>query len=51
MNRKGLNLCLRYMADNTSPKSDNYKSWDFDIIPYRQYTAYHYKVEEIFVLL
>ncbi len=26
MNRRGLNLCLRYMVDNNRPKSDNYKS-------------------------
>jgi hypothetical protein len=48
MNRGGLNLCLGYMADNDRPKSDNYKSWDFDIIPFRQLTTYYYKVEEIF---
>jgi hypothetical protein len=48
MNRKALNLCLRYMADNTNPKSDNFKLWDFDIIPYRKLTSYHYRVEEIF---
>ena len=51
MNRKGLNSYLRYMVDNNRPKSDNFKSQDFDIIPHRQYNAYHYKVEEIFVLL